>query len=86
MRKGVQGPLARSGNTPVPAFIYRPPVNNGLTIIYRDDDILVLSKPANLLTVPGKSADLKDSLETRALAEFSNVRTVHRLDRGTSRD
>jgi len=84
MRKGFQGPLAQSGNTPPPKFIYRPPPDEGLDIIHQDDDILVLSKPANLLSVPGKEEGMEDSLETRAQKQFPSARLVHRLDRGTS--
>ena len=84
MKKGYHGPLAHSGNTPPPEFTYNPPADNGLDIIHCDEDILVLSKPANLLSVPGKDAEHHDSLETRVLAEFPQARIVHRLDRGTS--
>ncbi len=84
MRKGMQGPLARSQNSPPPEFIYQPPKNTGLGIVFHDDDILVLNKPSGLLSVPGKSSEHRDSMETRALAEFPDARVVHRLDRGTS--
>lgn len=84
MRKGYHGPLAKSKNTPPPEFTYAPPPDDGLNIIHADDDILVLSKPANLLSVPGNKEDHADCLETRALKEFPSARVVHRLDRGTS--
>ncbi|MGI9352086.1 MAG: RluA family pseudouridine synthase [Rhizobiaceae bacterium] len=84
MRKGVQGPLARSGNTPPPALVYDPPANEGLNILHLDREILVLSKPAGLLAVPGNKPQLQDCLETRAINEFPEARTVHRLDRPTS--
>lgn len=84
MRKGYHGPLAKSKNTPPPEFTYTPPPDNGLDIIHADDDVLVLSKPANLLSVPGNQEGHADCLETRALNEFPSARVVHRLDRGTS--
>ena len=84
MRKGYHGPLAQSRNSPPPKFTYLPPPDNGLDIIHVDDDILVLSKPANLLSVPGKTENHADCLETRALSEFPTATVVHRLDRGTS--
>ena len=84
MRKGFQGPLAKSKNTPPPEFTYAPPPDEGLDIIHSDDDVLVLSKPANLLSVSGKEASHADCLEARVLKEFSNAKVVHRLDRGTS--
>ncbi len=84
MRKGYQGPLARSKNSPPPEFTYSPPPDNGLDIIHVDEDILVLSKPANLLSVSGKLESHSDCLEARAVKEFPNAKVVHRLDRGTS--
>lgn len=84
MRKGFQGPLARSKNSLPPEYTYSPPPDEGLHIIHSDDDILVLSKPANLLSVPGNKEGHADSLEMRALKEFPSARVVHRLDRGTS--
>ncbi len=52
--------------------------------MYVDDDILVLSKPSGLLSVPGNRPELRDCLETRAQAVHPIATTVHRLDRGTS--
>lgn len=84
MRKGYQGPLAKSKNSAPPEFTYSPPPDEGLAIVHVDEDVLVLSKPANLLSVSGKLESHSDCLEARALKEFSNARVVHRLDRGTS--
>lgn len=84
MRKGVHGPLAQSGNTPPAQLVYDPPQDDGLKILHVDDDILVLSKPAGLLSVPGNQPDLQDCLETRVQSEFPTATTVHRLDRPTS--
>lgn len=55
-----------------------------LDILYRDEDLLILNKPAGLLTVPGKGPDNQDCLIRRALGPFPNARVVHRLDQGTS--
>jgi tRNA pseudouridine32 synthase / 23S rRNA pseudouridine746 synthase len=63
---------------------YFPPPDNGLAIVHRDDDLLVLNKPAGLLSVPGKGADLADCLEARVQARYPQALTVHRLDRDTS--
>ncbi len=84
MRKTVAGPLPISGNTPPPDFIYDPPTDPWISIIHKDLDILVLSKPSGLLTVSGKDLAHSDSLEKRAQRKFKSVRVVHRLDRGTS--
>jgi len=64
-------------------FPYTPPMEP-LTILHRDDDILVLSKPGGLLTVPGKPAEHGDCLERRARAADPAALLVHRLDRDTS--
>ena len=53
-------------------------------ICYRDDHLVIINKPAGLLSVPGRAADNKDSLATRAQKLFPNVRVVHRLDQPTS--
>jgi tRNA pseudouridine32 synthase/23S rRNA pseudouridine746 synthase len=60
------------------------PNSVNLNFIYQDDYILVLSKPAGLLSVPGRGADKTDSLATRAQAKFPDALIVHRLDRDTS--
>lgn len=57
---------------------------NSLNLIYADDFILVLNKPAGLLSVPGRGADKADSLATRVQQQFADARIVHRLDRDTS--
>ena len=84
MRRGVQGPLARSTNSPVPVLDYRPPPDDGLSLCYVDKHILVLDKPAGLLSVPGKGEALSDCMEARVQARFPSATTVHRLDRATS--
>lgn len=65
-------------------FVYRPPQRPWLQILYRDDDVLVLNKPSGLLTVPGKAAHHKDSLERRVKTALPGARIVHRLDMATS--
>lgn len=63
--------------------VYNPPTDP-LRIIYQDDDLLLLSKPSGLLSVPGRGAHLADSLETRAKAQFPQALLVHRIDMCTS--
>ena len=56
-----------------------------LDIVYRDDHLLVIDKPAGLLSVPGKA--VADSVLTRMRRRFpqaSGPLLVHRLDLGTS--
>ena len=63
---------------------YHPPANTGLTILHLDDSIIVVDKPAGLLSVPGRGADKQDCMISRVQAEFPDALIVHRLDMGTS--
>lgn len=65
-------------------FHYAPPLDPYLTILYQDEDILVLDKPAELLTVPGKALEHRDSLQIRVQRVFPTATIVHRLDMATS--
>lgn len=65
-------------------FIYNPPQEPYLTVLHHDDDMLILSKPSGLLSVPGKAEDHADCLEARAQERYPQARTVHRLDMATS--
>jgi len=53
-----------------------------LKFIYEDEDLLVVDKPAGLLSVPGR--DLPDSLQTRLKDLDPKSLLVHRLDMATS--
>lgn len=63
---------------------YRPPPDTGLTLVYQDDDLLVVEKPSGLLSVPGRGPEKQDALLTRARRRFPQVECVHRLDMETS--
>ncbi|MHA6287727.1 pseudouridine synthase [Maricaulis sp. CAU 1757] len=65
-------------------FVYDPPPPGPLPVLHADRHILVLDKPAGLLTVPGRAANHADCLEARARAEYPSARIVHRLDMDTS--
>ncbi|WP_421905175.1 RluA family pseudouridine synthase [Mameliella sp.] len=62
---------------------YDPPTGE-IPVLYEDADLLVVDKPAGLLSVPGKGEDLQDCLLSRLEKAFPTVRLVHRLDRDTS--
>ncbi len=62
--------------------IHSPPT--GLDLIYRDDSLIVVNKPAGLLAVPGRGVDKQDCLASRVQAEFPDALVVHRLDMATS--
>ena len=64
-------------------FDYRPP-DVPLVILYQDDQVIVVDKPAGLLSVPGKLDGRKDCLESRLRAVFWDSLLVHRLDCDTS--
>ncbi len=62
---------------------YSPP-SGDIVVLHEDSDLLVVDKPAGLLSVPGKGEDLAECLLSRLEAAFPTVRLVHRLDRDTS--
>ena len=64
-------------------FAYDPP-DTPLDILHEDASILVVNKPAGLLTVPGKLEGRQDCLITRLQAARWDALTVHRLDCDTS--
>ncbi|MDD5181461.1 MAG: RluA family pseudouridine synthase [Gallionellaceae bacterium] len=63
---------------------YTPPRNSGLDLIYRDESLLVVNKPAGLLAVPGRGVDKQDNMASRVQSEFPDALIVHRLDMATS--
>lgn len=63
--------------------LYDPP-QDPLEILYDDHEIVIVAKPAGLLSVPGKGAELADCLLARLARVFPQVLLVHRLDRDTS--
>jgi len=63
---------------------YTPPPDQGLELLYQDAHLLVLNKPAGLLSVPGRGEDKQDSLISRVQREFEDALIVHRLDMATS--
>ncbi|MFN5995965.1 MAG: RluA family pseudouridine synthase [Paracoccaceae bacterium] len=67
----------------IPDFAYDPP-DTPLQFLHEDAQILVLDKPAGLLTVPGKLEGRQDCLITRLQAARWDALTVHRLDCDTS--
>lgn len=56
-------------------------------ILYQDDALIVVNKPAGLLAVPGRRCHLQDSVLSRLrlqMPERSFLQAVHRLDKDTS--
>lgn len=66
-------------------LLRNPAVGKKLRIIYEDNAILVVDKPAEFLSVPG--INIKDSVYTRILADYPDITgpvIIHRLDMSTS--
>ena len=63
---------------------YLPPPDHGLTVIHADTEIIVVDKPAGLLSVPGRGAGMDDCLASRVQARFPDALIAHRLDMSTS--
>ena len=62
---------------------YTPPTDP-LDILHADHEILIVNKPAGLLSVPGKGPELADCLIARIQDVFPQALLIHRLDRDTS--
>lgn len=62
---------------------YTPP-QDPLDILHHDAEVLVVNKPAGLLSVPGRGEHLADCLISRVQLVFPEALLVHRLDRDTS--
>ncbi len=63
--------------------VYAPP-QEPLHFLHHDHEVLLVDKPAGLLSVPGKGPHLADCLITRVQAVFPDALLIHRLDRDTS--
>lgn len=61
-----------------------------LPVLYEDEWLIAVHKPAGLLSVPGRYGDRQDSVLSRLRLQFhdlsiaNNLTTVHRLDQETS--
>lgn len=52
--------------------------------LHQDPHLLVVDKPAGLLSVPGRGPDKADCAAARVQAMYPEARVVHRLDQATS--
>ncbi|MBP8005803.1 RluA family pseudouridine synthase [Acinetobacter sp. 2JN-4] len=64
-------------------FIYMPP-QAPLEILYEDEDLVVIDKPAGLLSVMGRLPEHQDSAYLRILERYPSAKVTHRLDMATS--
>lgn len=53
-------------------------------LIFEDDDIIIVNKPAGMLTVPDRFGNSTDSLGDHLTKRFGKIFIVHRLDRDTT--
>jgi tRNA pseudouridine32 synthase/23S rRNA pseudouridine746 synthase len=65
-------------------FIYQPPPHTKLELLYQDRAVLVINKPAELLSVQGRAPEHKDCMISRVQLEYPDALIVHRLDMSTS--
>ena len=54
-----------------------------LDILFEDDDLIVVNKPAGLLSIPDRFGKT-DSVKSLLIEKLGNIFTVHRLDQFTS--
>ena len=73
-----------SPSSETPDVIYSPPPPAPLEVIYQDEALLVVDKPAGLLSVPGRGDGRQDCLASRAQQVVPDALIVHRLDMATS--
>ncbi|WP_338814874.1 RluA family pseudouridine synthase [Bernardetia sp. Wsw4-3y2] len=63
-------------------MLKNPAEGKDLEIVYEDDYLLLVNKPAEFLSVPGRN--IKDSVQTRMQKLYPDAMLVHRLDQSTS--
>ncbi|MEP6341694.1 MAG: pseudouridine synthase [Maricaulaceae bacterium] len=64
-------------------FIYNPP-STDIDILYADEALIFVNKPADLLSVPGRGEALADCLISRLQSIHPEALLIHRLDVATS--
>ncbi|MFZ1662568.1 MAG: pseudouridine synthase [Paracoccaceae bacterium] len=64
-------------------FTYTPP-DEPVRVIHADHEVLLVDKPAGLLSVPGKGEHLADCMIARVQKLYPEALLVHRLDLDTS--
>jgi tRNA pseudouridine32 synthase / 23S rRNA pseudouridine746 synthase len=61
-----------------------PQCRDEIRVLYQDQHLLLIDKPAGLLTLSGKHPLNKDSVHCRLVNDFPTATMLHRLDFGTS--
>ncbi|STS91570.1 putative ribosomal large subunit pseudouridine synthase A [Klebsiella variicola] len=65
-------------------YLCRAAVPRQITLLYQDEHLLLINKPAGLLSLSGKDPRNLDSVHHRLVQRFPGCTLVHRLDFGTS--
>ncbi|WP_166420403.1 RluA family pseudouridine synthase [Pseudoalteromonas sp. Z1A8] len=81
----ILGHMLKGLNVEDNPLLINPAQGKDLSIVYKDDDLLVVNKPAEFLSVPG--VNIEDSVYMRIKTQFpeaSGPLIVHRLDMSTS--
>ena len=77
----------KPGRTPARDDQRRPRLSRGLSVLYEDESVIVLNKPAGLLAVPIKGSDTPSALSlliARLKPKRQRALVVHRIDRFAS--
>ncbi|MEG3132725.1 RluA family pseudouridine synthase [Rouxiella sp. T17] len=61
-----------------------PPCHDKIEILYQDEHLVLINKPAGLLSLSGKNPLNLDSVHHRLVKLFPGCTLIHRLDFGTS--
>ncbi|WP_168403424.1 RluA family pseudouridine synthase [Erwinia amylovora] len=61
-----------------------PPCHDEIEVLCQDDHLVLINKPAGLLSLSGKNPQNLDSVHHRLVQIFPGCTLVHRLDFGTS--
>ena len=60
------------------------PLPTPLIVLYEDDHLIAIDKPAGLLSVPGRGRDRQESVLRYLKQTYNTVAAIHRLDQDTS--
>ncbi|MCK5874334.1 MAG: RluA family pseudouridine synthase [Alcanivoracaceae bacterium] len=65
-------------------FHLPPPCTEPLQVLHVDDALVIVNKPAFLLSVPGRGPLKQDCVQHRLADQYDDIRLIHRLDLDTS--
>lgn len=82
--RAAEAPLPISPPSLTPDVDYTPPPDGPVICLHEDDAVLVVLKPAGLLSVPGRGEGRQDCLIARLQRTHPDALIVHRLDMATS--